>query len=108
MRLRFVALAVAAAVAGPAAAQDSYEVVRLGDGQMACEALVSDMNTIRTEIREIERRTREGAEARQTAGRMGRGLLSGPKKTRPAYSAQPSVQDGGRACVAASLRSTVA
>lgn len=78
MRLRLAAIAAAAAAAaGPATAQEAYEVVRLGDGQMACEALVADMNTIRAEIREIERRTREGAEARQTAGRVGRGLLSG-------------------------------
>lgn len=108
MRLRLVALAVAAAVAGPAAAQDSYEVVRLGDGQMACEALVSDMNTIRTEIREIERRTREGAEARQTAGRMGRGLLSGLARGAAAMGYGGALGDGIGGAVASQAIAGVA
>lgn len=78
MNLRAAVLALVLTASAPmATAQEAYEVVRLGDGQLSCEALVSDMNAIRAEIAEAERRAREGAQARQTAGRMGRGLLSG-------------------------------
>lgn len=107
MRLRLAAIAAAAA-ASPVLAQDAYEVVRLGDGQMACEALVTDMNTIRNEIREMERRTREGAEARQTAGRVGRGLLSGLARGAAAMGYGGGLGDGVGGAVASQAIAGVA
>ncbi len=111
MRLRLAALAAAAAAAAaaaPAIAQEAYQVVRLGDGQMTCEALVSDMNTIRTEIGEIERRTREGAQARQTAGRVGRGLLSGLARGAAAMGYGGGMGDGVGGVVASQALAGVA
>lgn len=109
MRLRLAAIAAAAAAAAsPVLAQDAYEVVRLGDGQMACEALVTDMNTIRNEIREMERRTREGAEARQTAGRVGRGLLSGLARGAAAMGYGGGLGDGVGGAVASQAIAGVA
>jgi hypothetical protein len=110
MRPHLAALAAAASIgaAAPVAAQDAYEVVRPGDGQMTCEALVSDMNTIRTEISEIERRTREGAQARQAAGRMGRGLLSGLARGAAAMGYGGALGDGVGGMVASQALAGVA
>lgn len=78
MTLRSAVIA-AVLILAPAAshAQSGYAVVRSGDGQMTCEALTSSMNALHGEIAEQARRAQRQAEGRQTAGRVGRGLLSG-------------------------------
>lgn len=60
-----------------AQAQTSFEVVRAGDGQMTCEALIAETNTLNQSIRARQEAAQRNAAARRTAGRFGRGLLSG-------------------------------
>lgn len=110
MRPHLVAIVAACSVviAAPAAAQDAYEVVRLGDGQMTCAVMLQNMNTIRNEISEMERRTREGAEARQTAGRVGRGLLSGLARGAAAMGYGGGLGDGVGGVVASQALAGVA
>ena len=71
-----VALAVLAFAVQPAAAQD-FQVVREGDSQMACDVMTAEINGLNQTIREKAERAQRNAQTRQTAGRMGRGLLSG-------------------------------
>lgn len=60
-----------------ALAQDAYEVVRVGDSEMTCEALTSTINALGAEIQQQEVAAARSAQNRETAGRVGRGLLSG-------------------------------
>jgi hypothetical protein len=76
----FVSAAVAASfVAGPLQAQSAgaYEVVRLNDNAMTCEALVREINTLSSEVRQQTADATRASRNRQTAGAVGRGLLSG-------------------------------
>lgn len=96
------AAALAAASASDAAALtlQSYEVVRLGDSQLSCEALAADMTAIRSEIAEMDRRARDGAQARQSAGRLGRGLLSGLARGAAAMGYGGNLGDGAGGALA--------
>lgn len=75
-RLTLAALFAALSIA-PAHAQTPFEVVRAGDGQMTCEALVAETNNLNQSIRTQQEAAQRSAAARRTAGRFGRGLLSG-------------------------------
>lgn len=76
----FVSAAVAVTfAAGPLQAQsaDPYEVVRLNDNAMTCEALVGEINALSNEVRQQTANAARASRNRQTAGAVGRGLLSG-------------------------------
>jgi len=76
----FLSAAVAATfVAGPLQAQSAatYEVVRLNDNAMTCEALIGEINTLSNEVRQQTADAARASRNRQTAGAVGRGLLSG-------------------------------
>lgn len=70
------ALALAAGVAPSHAAPD-FQVVRLGDNEATCEALITEINALHAEVQRQQQQAQRNAQARQTAGRLGRGLLSG-------------------------------
>lgn len=73
-----LSLALAASVTTTAVAQDrNYQVVRAADSQMACEAMATEINALTAETQEQLQRAQRDAATRQTAGRVGRGLLSG-------------------------------
>ncbi|RZJ02033.1 MAG: hypothetical protein EON90_00070 [Brevundimonas sp.] len=74
-----VSTAVAAIfVAGPLQAQSApYEVVRMNDNAMTCEALIGEINTLSNEVRQQTADAARASRNRQTAGAVGRGLLSG-------------------------------
>lgn len=76
----FVSAAVAATfAAGPlqAYSMDPYEVVRLNDNAMTCEALVGEINALSNEVRQQTANAARASRNRQTASAVGRGLLSG-------------------------------
>lgn len=82
MRVSIVAVVAAVAlsqIATPAFA-DPYQVVRAGDGQMTCDALMTEINglndTIRRQAERAQRNAERNAQTRQAAGRVGRGFLS--------------------------------
>jgi hypothetical protein len=57
--LRSVVLAAGLVVAQPGAAQvpgpPPFQVVRLGDGQMSCEALIGEINSLNAEMERVQR-----------------------------------------------------
>lgn len=73
-----LSFALAASITTGAVAQDrNYQVVRAADSQMTCEAMSTEINALLAETQEQLQRAQRGAASRQTAGRVGRGLLSG-------------------------------
>lgn len=79
IRLLVGAALAASLVAGPLQAQSAepYEVVRMNDGAMTCEALVGAINTLSQEVRQQAANAERAQRNRQTAGAVGRGLLGG-------------------------------
>jgi hypothetical protein len=65
--------------AGPIQAQSNapYQVIRMNDSTMTCEALIGEINTLSEEVRRQSADAERAARNRQTAGAVGRGLLSG-------------------------------
>lgn len=65
--------------AGPIQAQSNapYQVIRMNDSTMTCEALIGEINTLSEEVRRQTADAERAARNRQTAGAVGRGLLSG-------------------------------
>lgn len=61
----------------PAFAAPDYQVVRAGDNEATCEALLTEINALNAEVQRQQEQAQRGAQTRQTAGRLGRGLLSG-------------------------------
>lgn len=58
-------------------AQSGFQVLRTGDSELTCEALVTEINGLNQTVRQQAERAQRNAQTRQTAGRVGRGLLSG-------------------------------
>lgn len=65
--------ALSAALLFQAPSNESFMVVRAGDGEMSCAALASAVNDLSAQQRQQQQR----AETARNAGRVGRGLLSG-------------------------------
>lgn len=104
-----LALILAAAVVSApfAAAAQSYAVVRPGDNEATCEALVAEINTLTAEVERQQQQAQRSAQTRQTAGRLGRGLLSGLARSASSLAYGGSMDNVG-AAVAANAASSVA
>lgn len=99
---------VLAAVSTPlAAAAQSYAVVRPGDDEATCEALIAEINTLTAEVERQQQQAQRSAQTRQTAGRLGRGLLSGLARSAGSLAYGGSMENVG-AAVAANTASNVA
>jgi hypothetical protein len=81
MKIRLLAVTSLAVsvVAGPLQAQSAapYEIVRMNDSAMTCEALIGEINGLSDEVRRQTADAERAARNRQTAGAVGRGLLGG-------------------------------
>lgn len=104
-----IALILAAAVVSApfAAAAQSYAVVRPGDNEATCEALIAEINTLTAEVERQQQQAQRSAQTRQTAGRLGRGLLSGLARSAGSLAYGGSLENAG-AAVAANAASSVA
>jgi len=89
------------AAAGAASPQVAFaqrgpdQVVRTTDSEMTCEALTTNINALNEEVRHQAESARRGAATRQTAGRLGRGLLSGLARGAASGAVNMAYGDGG-------------
>jgi len=100
-------LAVAVVSTPLAAAAQSYAVVRPGDNDATCEALTAEINTLTAEVERQQQQAQRSAQTRQTAGRLGRGLLSGLARSAGTLAYGGSMENVG-AAVAANTAHNVA
>lgn len=93
--------------AAPAFAAPDYQVVRAGDNEASCEALLAEINSLNAEVQRQQEQAQRSAQTRQTAGRLGRGLLSGLARSASTLAYGGSMENVGSA-VAANAAHSVA
>lgn len=94
--------------AAPAIAAPDYQVVRAGDNEASCEVLLSEINSLNAEVQRQQEQAERNAKSRQTAGRLGRGLLSGLARSATSFAYGSTSTDAMAGIVAANAASGVA
>lgn len=74
--MRLIA-AIAVSMTAWTATAAPYEAVRVGDGELSCEALTKDINGLTSEVAVQGRRAQRRRSSSGLGSAMGRGLLSG-------------------------------